>query len=79
MVVKGSRNVHSIILDSNEWLTVLSSINTARETIPNFYIFKDMRRKRNYIKKCEPFVTCAMQSNTWMNAYLFNNWMDHFI
>lgn len=38
-----------------------------------------MRRKRNYIKKCEPFVTCAMQSNTWMNAYLFSNLIDHFI
>jgi hypothetical protein len=79
MAIKGSRSIHSIIPDSKEWLTVLSSINAAGETIPNFYIFKGMRRKRDYIKKCEPFATCAMQSNAWMNAYLFNKWMDHFI
>ena len=71
--------VHSIIPNLREWLIVLSVINATKETISNFYIFKGMRRKRDYIAKCKPYKTCAMQRNAWMNAYLFNKWMDHYI
>jgi hypothetical protein len=79
LVQKGTRSVHSIIPDSKEWVTVLSSIIVVGETIPNFYIFKGMRRKRDYIAKCEANATMAMQNHAWMDAFLFNKWMDHFI
>jgi hypothetical protein len=79
LVQKGTRSVHSIIPDSKEWITVLSSINAVGETISNFYIFMGMRRKRDYIAKCEANATMAMQSHAWMDAFLFNKWMDHFI
>ena len=40
---KGARGVQSIILDSREWITVLSCVNAAGQSIPNFYIFKGVR------------------------------------
>ena len=72
---KGTRSIHSIISDSKEWVTILSSINAAGETIPNYYIFKDMRRKRYYISKCEhmqPWLCKAMHG--WMPSYSTNGW-----
>jgi hypothetical protein len=34
----GARNVHQVLLDECEWLTVLTCINAVGESIPNFYI-----------------------------------------
>jgi hypothetical protein len=42
-----SRNVHQVIPDEREWLTVLTCINVAGESIPNFYIFRGKRFRRN--------------------------------
>jgi hypothetical protein len=35
----GARNIHSIIPDQREWLSVVACVNAAGQTIPNFYIF----------------------------------------
>ena len=48
------------------------NINGVDENIPNFYIFKRLRRKINHISKCEHEATMSKQKNTWMTTYLFN-------
>jgi hypothetical protein len=45
----GSRNVHQVVPNEREWLTVLTCINAAGESITNFYIFRGKRFRRNYI------------------------------
>jgi hypothetical protein len=53
----GSRNVHSIIPDKREWLSVVACVNAAGHTIPNFYILKEVQFRRNYIDRCEDKTT----------------------
>jgi hypothetical protein len=43
----GTRSVHQVVLDEREWLIVLTYINAAGESIPNFYIFRGKRFRRN--------------------------------
>ena len=76
---RGSRSVHSVIPNEHEWLTVLTCINAAGESVPGFYIFKGKRIKRNYIIHCEDGATMAMQPEAWMTQFLFSNWITHFI
>jgi hypothetical protein len=75
----GSHSVHQVIPDEREWLTVLTCINAAGESIPNFYIFRGKRFRRNYIQFCEQGSTMAMSTKAWMTTYLFAAWIDHFI
>jgi hypothetical protein len=58
---RGAKNVHSLIPDEREWLSVLSCINAAGEKIPIFYIFKGIRMRRNFIKRANNGDTMAMQ------------------
>jgi len=48
---RGSRIVQMVSLDQRKWLLVMSCINTNANTLPNFYIFKGKKRKRNFLKK----------------------------
>jgi hypothetical protein len=41
---------------------MLTCINAAGESIPNFYIFRGKRFRRNYIQFCEEGATMAMSS-----------------
>jgi hypothetical protein len=75
----GSRNVHQVIPDEREWLTILTCINAADESIPNFYIFRGKRFRRNYIHMYEQGATMAMSKKAWMTTCLFYTWIDHFI
>ena len=75
----GSRSVHQVIPDEREWLTVLTCINAAGQSIPSFYIFRGKRFRRNYIQHCEEGSTMAMSNKAWMTAFLFSAWIDHFI
>jgi hypothetical protein len=43
----GSKLVHSIFPNEQEWLLMLSYINAHGESIPNFYIFKGNQFERN--------------------------------
>jgi hypothetical protein len=58
---------------------VLTCINAAGESIPNFYILCGKRFRRNYIEMCEQGATMAMSKKAWMTAWLFSAWIDHFI
>jgi hypothetical protein len=58
----GSRSIYQVVLDERKWLTVLTCINAAGENIPNFYIFRGKRFRRNYIHLCEQGSTMAMSS-----------------
>jgi hypothetical protein len=75
----GARRVHSIVPDHREWLSVLVCINAAGLSIPSFYIFRGKRFGQNYIQRCEPGATMAMQPRAWMTSYLFGAWVSHFI
>ena len=74
---RGTRSVHSILPNSKEHLIVLTCVNAAGHSIPNFYIFKGKRNK-NYILKCESGACMAMQANCWMTAFLFSAWISYF-
>ena len=76
---KGSRRVQSLVPDQREWLSILVCINAARLAIPSFYVFKGIRFRPNYIERCEPGATMAMQPRVWMTTYLFSAWISHFI
>jgi hypothetical protein len=75
----GTRNVHQVVPNKPEWLTVLTNINAIGESISNFYIFRGKRFIRNYIHLCEQGATMAMSTKAWMIACLFSAWIDHFI
>ena len=76
---KGTRSVHSMIPNEREWLSVLTTINANGDTISNFYIFKGIRPRGNYLALCESGATYGMQKKGWVDAYQFTKWMDHFI
>lgn len=58
---KGIRSVHQVTPDQREWLSVLVCVNASGDYIPSFYVFKGKRFRKNYIEKCEPGATMAMQ------------------
>jgi hypothetical protein len=76
---KGVRNVHTVIPNEREWLSVLSCINASGGHIPNFYIFKGKQMRRNFLQLADPGDTMAMQAKAWMTSYLFDSWISHFI
>ena len=76
---RGARHVHSIVPDQREWLSVLVCINAGGLAIPSFYVFRGTRFRQNYIERCEPGATMAMQPRAWMTTYLFSAWLSHFI
>ena len=69
---KGARRVHSIVPDQREWLSVLVCINAHGVSIPSFYVFRGTRFRQNYIERCEPGATMAMQARAWMTTYMFS-------
>jgi hypothetical protein len=75
----GAQRVHSIVPNQREWLFVLVCVNVAGATIPSFYIFRGKRFGQNYIQRCKPGATMAMQPRAWMTSYLFGAWMSRFI
>jgi hypothetical protein len=76
---RSARRVHSIIPNQREWLSVLVCMNTTGLAIPSFYVFKEKYLRQNYIERCEPGTTMAMQPRAWMTGYLFSAWISHFI
>ena len=75
----GSRNVHSIIPDQREWLSVVACISATGHTISNFYVLKRVQFRRNYIDGCEDKAMMAMARKAWMSGPLFYTWLSHFI
>lgn len=65
---KGCRNVHAIVLEEREWLSVLAWINASRQHVPIFYIFQSKRIMRNYIAKAESCATMAMHPKARMTS-----------
>ena len=62
-----------------EWLSVLTAINTNGQWICNYYIFKGVRKLRNYVIKCEKGAMQGMKKKGWMDSFHFMEWMNHFI
>lgn len=50
----GSRNLHTIIPNEWEWLSILNCINASGGHIPNFYIFKGKQMRLNFIELENP-------------------------
>ena len=55
------RGVHQVIPIEKEWLSVLTAINASGSNIPNYYIFKGVRKVKNYIAFCEEEALMGMQ------------------
>ena len=68
-----------MIPNERERLIVLTTINTNGEILPNYYIFKGIRPRGDYLALCENRAIYGMQKKGWMDAYQFIKWMDHFI
>ena len=68
---RGAKGVQSIVL-------VLTCVNAAGHSLPNFYIFKGVRNTKIHTSLCEPEATQGLQKKGWMDTYNFSCWMDHF-
>lgn len=55
-----SKSMHLITPYDQKWLFMLCYINTVRESLPNFYIFKGKKFWWYFIKRCEIGTTMAM-------------------
>ena len=53
--------------------------NVSGDFIPNYYIFKGIRPRRDYTVFCEDNATFEMQKKGWIDSYQFSKWMDHFL
>ena len=51
LAARGFRNVHTIIPNEREWISVLTCINANRDTIPHYYIFKGVSTSRKIVTK----------------------------
>jgi hypothetical protein len=71
--------VHSIIPKNRKWLSILCCINAMGGSIPNFYIFKEKKMRRNFLDLANPEDIMAMQPRAWMTSYLLDSWISHFI
>ena len=71
--------VHKIIPGKRKWVSVLIAINASGRWIPNYYIFKGVRKMRNYMRLSERGATQRMQRKGWVDSIHFMEWMDHFI
>jgi hypothetical protein len=50
-------------------VSVLSCVNAVGGYISHFYIFRRKLMRRNYIARCEPGATMAMQTKAWMIGF----------
>ena len=53
IVTRGTKNVHTIIPQDRQWISILVAINFARRTMPNYYVFKGKRARQQFIFLCE--------------------------
>ena len=54
-------------------MIVLTTINVANESLPNFYIFSEKRYTSEYVAKCEDEVFWAIPKKRLIDAhFLFN-------
>ena len=71
--------MHQVIPSEREWLSILLAINASGGTVPNYYIFKRVRKLRDYTILYEEGALLGMQKKGWMDTIHFMEWMDHFI
>ena len=76
---RGTRFVHFLIPNEREWLTNLTCINVAGQSIPSIYIFCGKRILENYIEHYKDGTAMAMQEQAWMTPTLFSHKILHFI
>ena len=65
--------------NERQWLSILVAVNSARYTMPNYYVFKGKRSKQEYISLCEDGACVGMQENGLMDAHNFSTWISFFI
>ena len=70
-------SVHKVILAENEWCSVLLAINANDRSIPNYYIFKEIRKLRNYVALCKE--EAMLQKRAAWTLFFFIEWINHFI
>ena len=58
---------------------VKCAINAQGGSIPNYYIFKGVRKLKNHVAFCEKGAMMGMQKKGWMDTIHFMEWMEHFI
>ena len=79
LALRGTRSVHAIIPNERQWISVLVSVNSAGHTMPSYYVFKGKRQRQEFISSCENGAYMGMQENGYMDAAIFNKWMDYFL
>jgi hypothetical protein len=73
-----ARSIHIITPNEREHISMLSCINAAGDSIPNYYVFKSKQYQRAYIAKCEVGARIGIQKNAWRIVHLFEKWRNHF-
>ena len=72
---RGIRSVHTLVPNERQWLSILVAINSARTTMPNYYVFKGKRPNPDFISKCENGACMSMQDNGYMDGENFSKWI----
>ena len=76
---RGTRSVYTIVPNEREWISLLITINAARDTIPHYYVFKGKRPKQDFISLYENGACMGIQDNGYMDAPNFRKWMTYFL
>ena len=53
LVRRSTRSVHTNVSQDRKWILVLVAMNSARGTMPNYYVFKEKWPKKEFIFLCE--------------------------
>ena len=48
---KGARRIPLVVFNEQEWMTVLTTTNAIGEYLLNFYMFKGLKKIREYVAK----------------------------
>ena len=58
-----------LFIKERKWILVLTCINANGDDIYNFYIFKGIKARRDYLALCEIGSTFGLQKNEWIDTY----------
>ena len=60
---RGTKSVHTIVSNKRLWLSILVVVNSVKQTMPNFYVFKGKKPKEEIISFCEDRACMRMQES----------------
>ena len=76
---RGTKSVHTIVLNEREWISVLVALNSTEDTMPNHHIFKEKKPREEFILLCKDGACMGIQDNGYMDVKKFSKCMIIFL